>query len=353
MIAQDTTVPFEVLWNMAGVPEGRTFMIGAELYDAAGNQLNRTRWITKRSDSTPPTGSFIAPAANAAVSPPLRIQVQAQDNSGGSGIDRVVFTSDGSGSWRVLGEDRSAPYEITWDMANVPFGRQFLLGAEIYDRAGNQRNIVRWVTHSAGQGLVNGNFEQGRGVGWAESSSNGWNLIYPSSSLPAGVAPHGGSWAAWLGGDENEIAYLHQQVAIPAGSATLRFWYWGASNDSCGYDFGGVIVNSTVVADRFDLCDAQDTNGWVQRSVSLAAYAGQMINLQIRVETDGSLNSNLFIDDVTIGNTALSDLEASELPQAPDAQWELRKADMPDADLLRGEGAPVSERFWQPLAEKV
>jgi hypothetical protein len=163
--------------------------------------------------------------------------------------------------------------------------------------------------------IVNGNFEQGASVGWQEFSLNGWPLILDDSYLP--IIPRSGSWAVWLGGDIDEISYVAQQVTVPASYSTLRFWYWIASEDACGYDFGGVVVNNSTVVDQFDLCAATSTGAWVQRSVSLGAYAGQNIQIQIRVETDNSYNSNLFVDDVSLGlsssSPALTDGVASDV----------------------------------------
>jgi C1A family cysteine protease/predicted secreted protein len=156
-------------------------------------------------------------------------------------------------------------------------------------------------TSSSG-GLVNGDFESGP-VAWVEYSSNGWDLILPNSSLP--VAPHGGSWAVWLGGDDDEISSIQQQVVVPAGSPYLAYWHWIASEDVCGYDFGGVVINSTVV-DVYNLCSSTNTGGWVKHVVNLSAYAGQSVSLQIRAETDPSLNSNLFVDDVSFQANASS-----------------------------------------------
>jgi hypothetical protein len=158
------------------------------------------------------------------------------------------------------------------------------------------------------------------------------------------VTPHSGEWAAWLGGDNNEVAYVRQSVTIPANAATLRFWMWIASEDYCGFDFGGVLINNTTV-DQFDLCGAADTNGWVQRSVDLSAYAGQTVALQIRVETDPSLNSNLFIDDVALSAAA----RAYPVVQRPStAQIAANKA---AAGVARTTGeAPGEARLWAPAA---
>ena len=63
-------------------------------------------------------------------------------------------------------------------------------------------------------------------------------------------------------------------------------------------------VNGTPV-DVYDLCDSEDTGGWVSHSVNLGAYVGQLVTIQIRAETDVTLNSNLLIDDVSLQASAV------------------------------------------------
>ena len=145
--------------------------------------------------------------------------------------------------------------------------------------------------------LPNGDFESGATV-WSEASLNGWNLILQYTELPQGVLPHGGNWATWLGGDVDEISYIQQQVTVPVGSPVLKYWHWIDSEDDCGYDVAGVVINTSTVVQVYDLCWQVDTGGWVLHSVDMAAYAGETVNLQIRVETDDQLISNLYVDDV-------------------------------------------------------
>jgi len=137
-------------------------------------------------------------------------------------------------------------------------------------------------------------------------STHGWPLIM-NSGFPTGVTPHGGSWLVWLGGDYSDISYIQQQATVPSATPYLAYWHWIASQDVCGYDFdfAQVRVNGTVV-DQYDLCSSANTGGWVLHVVGLHAYVGQSVALQIRVETDDSLNSNLFVDDVSFQATPLS-----------------------------------------------
>jgi len=164
--------------------------------------------------------------------------------------------------------------------------------------------------HSEAGGVVNGDFEAGP-TDWLEYSTHGWDLIL-DSGFPGSVTPHSGSWAVWLGGDYDDISYIEQQVTVPATTHYLAYWHWISSEDVCGWDFGGVIINASVV-DVYDLCQSTNTGGWVKHVVDLSAYGGQSVSLQIRAETDSSLNSNLFVDDVSFQATASSMQEGPAL----------------------------------------
>jgi hypothetical protein len=170
--------------------------------------------------------------------------------------------------------------------------------------------------HSTGEPpsneIPNGDFEKGR-VDWTEYSQHGWELI-KNTRFPGTVTPHGGSWASWLGGDYDDVSYIQQTVTVDGSTPYLHYWHWIASADFCGYDFGIVKFNGNTV-ETYDLCGVTGTGGWVEHSVNLSAYAGQTAYLQIRVETDAFLNSNLFIDDVSFQATAGS---LSESPTVVD-----------------------------------
>jgi len=144
--------------------------------------------------------------------------------------------------------------------------------------------------------LLNGDFEQGAAV-WAEESTHGWPIILQTDELPGGLLPHSGNWAAWLGGDNDELSLIRQTVTVPPAQPFLTYFHWIASEDVCNYDFARVLVNGAPV-EEYTLCYSNSTGGWVGRSVNLAAYAGQAVALEMLVQTDGSGNSNLFVDDV-------------------------------------------------------
>jgi hypothetical protein len=152
--------------------------------------------------------------------------------------------------------------------------------------------------------VQNPGFENGADGAWTEYSAHGWPIIVDSTQLGTVVTPHNGQWAAWLGGELDDISSISQTVAITQQSSTLKYWKWIGSQDSCGYDFGSILINGSAVS-SFALCTATNTNGWVTETLDLTSYIGQNVELKFLAETDDSNNSNLFIDDVTLGGESV------------------------------------------------
>ncbi len=148
--------------------------------------------------------------------------------------------------------------------------------------------------------LVNGDFEQGGFVGWSEYSTHDWAIVTPMNDLPE--MPHGGNWAAWLGGDNLDTSYVSQGNITVTSPTSLRLWYLIISEDDCGYDFGSVLVNGTLIY-SWNLCQSTNTNGWTPLDLNLDAYNGQTISLTISVVTDEDYYSNLLIDDIGLYKT--------------------------------------------------
>ncbi|HSX52920.1 MAG TPA: Ig-like domain-containing protein [Patescibacteria group bacterium] len=84
-------------------------------------------------DSTAPTVNVTAPTAGQTVSgSSVPITASATDNSGGSGIAKVVFLVDGN----VVNSSTTSPYQINWDSKTVPDGTH-AIQAVATDVAGN------------------------------------------------------------------------------------------------------------------------------------------------------------------------------------------------------------------------
>jgi hypothetical protein len=163
--------------------------------------------------------------------------------------------------------------------------------------------ITTQITNSTPSGEIpNWNFEKGS-MDWTEYSSNGWNLIV-DTILP-GITTHSGDWLAWLGGDNNEISYIEQEIVVPNEHTNLNYWVWIDSEDECGadLDFVEIVINESEVIDSFDLCTTTSTNGWEMKQIDLNSYAGKSIDFRIRVQTDGSLPSSIFFEDFKFDST--------------------------------------------------
>lgn len=152
----------------------------------------------------------------------------------------------------------------------------------------------------------NPGFEQGRVI-WSEYSFQGYDLIVLASTTPIGA--HGGSWLAWLGGDNSEHSELSQTITISASAPYLRFWYYKGSADVCGYDFFYVGVNGSFFYSE-TLCTSNNSGGWVEKVINLSPYVGTNKTVQFKVVTDGSNNSNVWLDDVSMSASGTMSLEA-------------------------------------------
>lgn len=143
----------------------------------------------------------------------------------------------------------------------------------------------------------NPNFESGRNVGWTENSTGGYDIVV-NSGMP--IPPRSGSWIAWLGGAYDEVSTITQQVSLPGSPNTLSFYYWiGSAETSCGSDIARVYIGGSIVWQK-NLCSNENTNAWVEGTANLSAYAGQSVSVQFYAQTNSTLNSNFFVDDVSL-----------------------------------------------------
>ncbi len=194
--------------------------------------------------------------------------------------------------------------------------------------------------------LNNGGFESGRNNGWTETDNFNYSLVVSNGATAART----GSWKAWLGDANNNTAQIAQNFTVPAGGGSLRYYYKITSSDSCGYDYGYVQVNDTVLK-TYNLCTTNVTSGYVLGTVSLSAYAGQTVSIRFRLKTDSSILSALYIDDVAFGAGSLVeeiDPHASLGETAP----EVKPTDVQeDVDVREEVQAPEEqlEKLFLPL----
>jgi hypothetical protein len=161
-------------------------------------------------------------------------------------------------------------------------------------------------------GIANCSFEAGSDGEWSELSAQDLPLIFACDdpdqcTIFNGIPPHSGMYLAWLGGVDNETSSLQQQVYINSNTPYLVYWEWIESIDVCGvnHDYTEVLVNGLQVQ-KYDLCTGTNTTTWVPHTINLGAYANQSVTLQIRVKTNLSNYSSLYLDDFSLQENPLT-----------------------------------------------
>jgi hypothetical protein len=165
--------------------------------------------------------------------------------------------------------------------------------------------------------LGNWDFEQGRNGDWSERSGSGPSqIIYAKTESDLILPPFDGKsneHYAWLGGEFNITNVLSQAVPIPAGYTQIKLVFdaWVQSADTCGFDSGTVRVADSLVLQQ-ELCVQKNsvvrpgTGGWTTQSLALpnlADIVGKKVDVVFSASTNGTKNSNWYIDNVRFCST--------------------------------------------------
>ena len=147
-----------------------------------------------------------------------------------------------------------------------------------------------------GGALTNGGFESG---------STGWTATSGVVTSSTGGVAHSGSWYAWLDGyGSTHTDTLSQTFTVPAGSPSLRFYSYIATDEvgSTAYDKLKVqVTTGGTTTTLATYSNANATSGYVLRTLSLAAFAGRSVTLTFTGTEDYSAATNFLIDDVSVG----------------------------------------------------
>ena len=112
-----------------------------------------------------------------------------------------------------------------------------------------------------------------------------------------------GDWWVWFGGpEESETGWVFQEITIPAGTATLRFWLDINRNSGNGEDCMTVTLDGEEVFTALE-SDAPEYNPWTQVAIDVSAFAdGDMHVLRFESTTHGTQQvfTNFFLDEVEI-----------------------------------------------------
>ncbi|MBV8117137.1 MAG: hypothetical protein JOZ01_04125 [Candidatus Eremiobacteraeota bacterium] len=171
------------------------------------------------------------------------------------------------------------------------------------DAAGNP--IIRLpnagIQNMAG-GIQNGGFETGSlSPGWVDESSNGNHASVTTAQA------HSGSYSAFMGTlsppEVNGWSSLAQLVTVPT-NAQLSFWvYQGSNEGSYGTRYAwqaGYLLNQSGRILKTFYKTVNNTNGWVNYTVNLSAFAGQNDYIYFGCYGDGYSQTYVYqyVDDV-------------------------------------------------------
>ena len=97
-------------------------------------------------DVTPPTGAMTSPTAGSHQRGPV-VTLGADASDASSGIRKVefyVWSADAwsNSTWILAGTDTSAPYQVGWDISNLPTSSYAYITLIAYDNAGNNSGYI-------------------------------------------------------------------------------------------------------------------------------------------------------------------------------------------------------------------
>jgi hypothetical protein len=153
--------------------------------------------------------------------------------------------------------------------------------------------------------LVNGNFASGSlSPGWINESSTRGNYVQVTTAQS-----YQSTYSAFMGTlappEINGWASIAQEVTVPSGGE-LSFWvYQGSNEGQLGYGTkyawqAGYLLNSRGSILTTFYKTVNNTNGWVNYTVNLSAYAGQTDYIYFGCYGDGYSGTYVYqyVDDV-------------------------------------------------------
>jgi hypothetical protein len=146
--------------------------------------------------------------------------------------------------------------------------------------------------------------------GGFEGSGNWSSVTTGSYPMIGNYLAHTGTQSAHLAGVDNATDTLTTALTLPVDkpSVTLRFW-WQIQTEEESNEFDGLTVlvadaTGTVLRSLLTLGSGSAANQWQRSDVDLSEFAGQSVQIKFVAQTDGSLVTDFFIDDVEVAACA-------------------------------------------------
>ncbi|MCF6136303.1 immune inhibitor A domain-containing protein [Pseudalkalibacillus berkeleyi] len=191
-----------------------------------------------------------------------------------------------------------------------PYMREMLQGSAVVDSAGTQGN---WLTGTEFD--LSEIDKEGVEVLLDEGASKGTNNDVVKVTLPQKETvvnePASGAYEYFSGSADDLHTYLKKTVDLTnASSAQFNFKAW--YDIETDWDYAYVTVNGDPIASDITTNEnpydsnlgngiTGSSNGWIDASFDLSAYAGQEVEVAIEYVTDAAVsNPGLFADDLSV-----------------------------------------------------
>ncbi|RKT77743.1 immune inhibitor A [Terracoccus luteus] len=113
--------------------------------------------------------------------------------------------------------------------------------------------------------------------------------------------PHSGSAEWWSGYGNNLNNTLSTTLDLTGAttSASVSAWVQGNLEVDYDYMYGEVSTDGGTTWNQVGT-PVDGVFGWTQKSFDLSAYKGQSVQFRFRVQTDGGVESEAFVDDIQV-----------------------------------------------------
>ena len=156
-------------------------------------------------------------------------------------------------------------------------------------------------------GFVNGDFEQGPGVGWTELNNREPPLGLVRTGASVGIIPFSGDWlAALFAVETSERSVIYQTINLPSTTPIeLHYHFWIKSNAGCDvpwYNRYRIYANGEVAFEYDTLCWSSDMDNWGSTCLDASALAGQTVQIAFELQTTPGYQggSTVYLDDISI-----------------------------------------------------
>jgi hypothetical protein len=275
---------------------------------------------------------------------------------GDSGGPLLAPTSANASGWKVAGIvswgngcARKGYYGVYTRVINYTAWIAEQISVEGSDEPTATVTPVSTATPTVPRAIQNGDFEAGNSGGWREKSAQGYPLI--AASLP--VPPLNGRYAVWLGGANEEISRIFQQITAPSTAELyLIFAYQIQSEEEkCTQDRAKLFFNDQRLL-TLALCHSASTASWRTVALDLAAYRNRSGVIQFYTATDRQRPSSWLVDQVYLATT----LDGQTVDQVivPDRVTDSDAAENSNtqAEIPGLEGGAILPRVYLPHVER-